>query len=169
MLCRRSLLEAFPHHDNTRQKAFNKLLCNYKASEFYIQITPMYRPNIEIDEEFKAKYPKETQKFESWVTNSIPEDFQKLETIIDLLRKKLNMLSKNADKAYANFKKNSDKEMKLRSKVHAFYNFGSISYGAKTRECLGNLNSAFWKKSETECDKETEKLQKEKEKYDKHI
>ena len=86
----------------------------------------MYRPNIEIDSEFKEKYPREALKFESWKTKLIPEDFLKLEAIIDLLRSKLKVLSRKADKAYGYFKNNFAKVVKLRTIVHAFHNFSGI-------------------------------------------
>ena len=73
------ILGSFPHDDDTRKKANAKLDQNYRASEFYTQLTPLHRPNMSFDKDFKEKFPEAASIFESWKTTSCKEDFQLLE------------------------------------------------------------------------------------------
>ena len=51
------ILHAFPEIDNTRKRAKTELMCNNRASNFMVQITPMYRPAFHISERFRFLYP----------------------------------------------------------------------------------------------------------------
>ena len=52
------ILESFPHDGNTRKQALKNLMLNYRASEFYENLTPIHGPNMEVNKEFKKKYPE---------------------------------------------------------------------------------------------------------------
>ena len=47
----------------------------------------MFRPIISISEKFKTNYPNKAKKYDLWLTSNIREDFIKIESIIDFLRK----------------------------------------------------------------------------------
>ena len=63
-----------------------KLLKNERASEFMKEITPVHRPDMNIDSQFIEKYPDVSKKLKSWKTSTIQDDFIKCEYIIDFLR-----------------------------------------------------------------------------------
>ena len=54
------ILETFPRDGNTRKQAQRYLMLNFRASEFYENLTPSHRPNMEIHEEIKEIYPEFT-------------------------------------------------------------------------------------------------------------
>lgn len=45
------------------------------------------RPEITLDNQFSARYPKILNKIESWKSKSIVEDFLKIEHLIEYVRK----------------------------------------------------------------------------------
>ena len=51
------ILETFPLDGNTRSQAKTNLIQNFRASEFYENLTPIHRPNMELSDELKIKYP----------------------------------------------------------------------------------------------------------------
>ena len=138
------ILESFPHDGNTRKQALKNLMLNYKASEFYENLTPMYRPNMELNEEFKVKYPKFAQKYESTETKTLYEDFRKLEDLVDFLRKEYKSNQKVVKRTMKYFKHQKEKRVKYRVQLQAFHIFGGLAFSFRNRENHGNLSDAFW-------------------------
>ena len=52
------ILETFPHDGNTRKQAQRYLMSNFKASEFYENLTPTHRPYMKLSTVFIEKYPE---------------------------------------------------------------------------------------------------------------
>ena len=138
------ILETFPHDGNTRKQAKRYLVQNYRASEFYENLTPMHRPNMELNTEFEVKYPEFAQKYESKETKTLYEDFRKLEDLVDFLRKEYKSNQKIEKRTMKYFLHHKEKREKYSVQLQAIHTFGGLAFSFRNQENQGNLSDTFW-------------------------